>query len=131
MHLYTCFNSMLMALNYTLLVHTVFFKSKYSVFVYFCLFGFCCQVRQLRHEISPSFKEDFFHLCGIMASYSFLDKCKCTTIFVPLCILCLKKTNKKTGVIWHPAGFQLHCGSEGGAAQPAIRQSRAGHDQTV
>lgn len=29
------------------------------------------------------------------------------------------------------AGFQLHSGSEGGAAQPAVKQSRAGHDQTM
>lgn len=53
---------------------------------------------------------------------------------LPLChyaYYAKKNKQTKTCVIWHPAGFQLHCGSEGGAAQPAIRQSRAGHDQTV
>lgn len=33
--------------------------------------------------------------------------------------------------IYYHAGFQLHCGSEGGTAQPPIRQNRAGYDQTV
>lgn len=34
-------------------------------------------------------------------------------------------------LICNPTGFQLHSGSQGGAAQPAFRQSRAGYDQTL
>lgn len=43
----------------------------------------------------------------------------------------ISQTSVYSSLICNHTGFQLYPGSEGGAAQPAIRQSRAGYDQTM
>lgn len=43
----------------------------------------------------------------------------------------ISQTFVYSSLICNLTGFQLYSGSEGGAAQPAIRQSRAGYDQTM
>lgn len=50
---------------------------------------------------------------------------------ISACYFYICQTSVYSPLICNLTGFQLHSGSEGGAAQPAIRQSGAGYDQTL
>lgn len=69
------------------------------------------------------------------SSFSFIAFCgmfwhQCLLFFIAS-FENIRQTSVYSHLICNPTGFQLHSGSQGGAVQPAFRQSRAGYDQTL